>query len=198
MSSPSSNPTIVQSTLSIMHVNILGLKIDARLLEQDVCSAIKSRSGLTPSLNCWINVNNSVVVSQLKNYKKKFFCSFNSCVNFKLLMSYWSHAFSAICTAISNDIMYSVITSPLKKQAIFKKMHVRKWIVHMSVMGFFLMKSNTRVENWVYCITAASHAHLFNIQRTVLYVWCMEHVKKQQTPNNVSVSYRTLVLGVQF
>lgn len=137
MSSPSSNPTIVQSTLSIMHVNILGLKIDARLLEQDVCSAIKSRSGLTPSLNCWINVNNSVVVSQLKNYKKKFFCSFNSCVNFKLLMSYWSHAFSAICTAISNDIMYSVITSPLKKQAIFKKNACSQMNCPHECYGFF-------------------------------------------------------------
>lgn len=78
MSSPSSNPTIVQSTLSIMHVNILALKIDARLLEQDVCLAIKSRSGLTPSLNCWIYnviVNNSVVVSQLKRKLYKRNCS---------------------------------------------------------------------------------------------------------------------------
>lgn len=77
MSSPSSNPTIVQSTLSIMHVNILALKIDARLLEQDVCSAIKSKSGLTPSLNCWINVKNSVVLSQLKeNYIKEIVLQF--------------------------------------------------------------------------------------------------------------------------
>lgn len=72
-------------------------------------------------------------------------------------------------------------------------------IVHMSVM-FFLIKSNTRVESWEYCISAASHAHLiYNSIYFTLYVWCMEHAKKNnKAPNNVSVSYRTLVLGVQF